>query len=108
MAPHKPEHTDARRDLYEFEYPVSKIIVAKQRCTLGNHYHKLKDEEFVLVAGEASVRLSGEDWREMKIMEPVKVEAGRAHTFELSDGAILIGFCSRPYDPTDDYPAPPW
>jgi quercetin dioxygenase-like cupin family protein len=106
MAPNKPIHSDSRRDLYEFEYPHSKIVVAKQRCTLGNHYHKLKDEEFVLVAGEAFVLLGGEDWRQMKIMEPVKVEAGRVHTFDLARDSILIGYSTKPYDPTDEYPVP--
>lgn len=106
MAPTRPVHSDSRRDLYEFEYPVSKIIVSKEGCVIGNHYHKLKDEEFLLVNGEGRYRLGGMDqWEDMKLMQSVKVEAGRMHTFELAPGSIMVCYCSGPHNESDVHTA---
>lgn len=99
----QPVSSDARRDLYEFEgYPVCKLIVAKEDCTLGEHYHKRKDEVFVLISGACDAKI-GEFHDYLAILERYEVPAGTFHSFILWKGAILLGFCTQPYDPTDDY-----
>lgn len=110
-----PTSSDERRDLYEIEFPSGesslKIVVAKKDCRLGNHYHKLKDEEFTLFAGTADMLIgasglhtwSGSEWLGMPLMQRIFVPRGTYHSFELSAGSILLGYCSKSYDPTDDY-----
>jgi hypothetical protein len=50
-------HEDDRRILTSIPYKEGeiKIIVAKKDCVLGNHYHKIKTEEFRLVDGVAEL-----------------------------------------------------
>jgi quercetin dioxygenase-like cupin family protein len=98
-----PTSSDSRRDLYEFEYPVSKLVIAKERCVLGRHFHKLKTELFILLSGTGRMRLGNADWTPLPPLSRIDVPPGLAHTFELAPGSILLGYCSKSYDPTDDY-----
>ena len=97
-------HKDNRRTLYEFEYPVTKILEIHEDCVLGNHYHKKRTEVFVLLKGSIVATLNGVD-QEMKPFEPLKVEPEVMHTFKAKEGSILLEFATRFYDPTDDYKA---
>ena len=95
------KHQDSRRTLYEFEYPITKLLVMHEDAEVGNHYHLKKDEEFMLVSGEGT--LNGKD---MMLFESHLIKAGTPHTFNLKKDSVLLGFCTRPYDPTDDYDSP--
>ena len=97
-----PANSDARRDLYEFEYPVCKLVVAKTHCVLGQHYHKKKDELFLLISGECFATIALNAFP-MARLEPLPVPACIPHTFALSPGSVLLCFCTAPYDPADDY-----
>jgi quercetin dioxygenase-like cupin family protein len=109
-----PASSDARRDLFEYAFPaaVTKVIVAKENCTLGKHYHKVKSEYFVLISGACSFFLNDSPTSihglmgDMRLMEGVWVDPGKPHYFHLKKGSILLGLCSKPYDQTDDYPVP--
>jgi len=93
-------HEDERRILED--WPEVKTITAKQTCILGNHYHKIKTEKFILISGSASLMVNTKIYS----MEKGKlyiIEPNQKHKFILTIGSVLIGLCSHAYDPTDDY-----
>ena len=99
-------HTDKRRTLTEFGiggvWKVCKVIKTYEACLLGEHYHKNKDESFMLVAGDGYITQGDK----VTVMQPFKeyfVQRGTLHAFDLSKDALLIGLCTKEFDPTDDY-----
>lgn len=98
-------HEDERRILEE--WPEGKLITAKKDCTLGNHYHKIKTEKFILVSGFASMSTwaSGRTGKtkQMVIGQLYTITPNTWHGFDLVAGSVLLGLCSHPYDPTDEY-----
>lgn len=105
---------DERRNLFEFgvgrEWKVCKILETKQGCWVGRHYHKLKDEMFVLLKGTGTFILKEEggygEERRIEVLEaPVSlfVPRGTYHAFRLHPGSILIGLATELYNPYDDY-----
>lgn len=97
-------HEDERRILED--WPEAKIITAKETCVLGDHHHKIKTEKFILVSGEASLQLKtniGAITKKMKKGIVYDIYPYTHHSFILTKGSILIGLCSHPFDPTDDY-----
>jgi quercetin dioxygenase-like cupin family protein len=94
-------HEDDRRILED--WPEAKIITAKQNCTLGNHYHKVKTEKFIMVSGIIFVSINGGSFFRMMKGELLTVHPGEKHTFDMSEDAVMIGICSHAYDPKDDY-----
>lgn len=93
-------HEDDRRILES--WPEAKIITTKQHCVLGNHLHKVKTEKFILSKGSATVVLDGQQ-ESMKIGKIITINPGVVHSFILKNDSVLIGLCSHPYDPSDDY-----
>lgn len=93
-------HEDDRRILED--WPEAKIITAKKDCVLGNHYHKIKTEKFILTSGAALMIL-----HKLKVLMKrgriYEIPPGQMHSFQLLEGSVLIGLCSHPFDPTDDY-----
>ena len=69
---------------------------------LGDHYHKVKTEIFILVSGYAILTINSHV-RVMEIGKLYPVLPGNRHTFDLTAGSVLIGLCSHEYDPEDDY-----
>lgn len=112
-------HEDDRRKLVDWsdglETKTCKVIVAKEDCTLGKHYHKLKTERFMLVHGEAEMERDTElmfgkmhsnfraQKHSMALHLPYVVVPNVVHTFYLKKGAVLIALIDRVYDPEDDY-----
>ncbi len=99
---------DERRCLTEWVSDATirslKSIVMKQDGTVGNHYHKLKDEIFFLLAGFARhVVIGSEEYSEIKSPYKWTVPRGTYHSFELTEGSILLSAASLPFDPGDDY-----
>jgi D-lyxose ketol-isomerase len=97
-------HEDNRRILED--WPEAKIITAKEDCTLGNHYHKIKTEKFILISGESLMiihTLYGNVKHKMKRGELYDMPPNTKHSFELKAGSVMIGLCSHAFDPTDDY-----
>lgn len=97
---------DERRKLSEFGegavWKVCKILEAKEECWVGNHYHKLKDEMFVLMEGTGTFVLEQQTSVEHAPFS-LFVPRGKYHAFKLSKGAVLIGLCTESHDPKDDY-----
>lgn len=97
-------HEDDRRTLEE--WPEAKVITAKKDCVLGGHYHKIKTEKFILLSGKAKLIINtmvGDVGKVMKAGKLYTIDPNIKHSFELKEGAVLIGMCSHPYDPTDEY-----
>jgi GDPmannose 4,6-dehydratase len=95
-----PSHSDERRNLYSF--PEAKLIEVKEDTVIGRHYHKIKEERFMLSKGEGRI-VRGDASEPMSIGHIYTVPPGTYHEFHLTKGSILIGLNSHPYDPTDDY-----
>lgn len=94
-------HEDDRRTLED--WPEAKIITAKMDdCILGDHYHKVKTEKFILVSGLGMIKLDGVK-DDLVQGQMITIEPGVRHSFCLHKGSVLIGLCSHVYDPTDDY-----
>lgn len=98
-------HSDDRRDLYS--WPEAKMIKVKRNTTIGKHYHKKKEELFILTSGVGLLywgKPNGpRDVIEMERGTIYTIPPNTYHEFHLLEGAILIGLNSNPYDPTDDY-----
>ncbi len=98
-------HEDEDRILEE--WPEAKIITAKQDCEVGNHYHKIKTEKFILIKGIGQYIIGDTGWRWFVPGQLILVQPYLTHTFKLNKGSVLLGICSHAYDPTDDYTNPP-
>lgn len=99
-------HEDDRRVLIEWvkDFPLRtcKVIILKEDATVGNHYHKKRDEIFFLLQGKGEVELDGK--REaLKLGDVVYAGRGTKHSFHLVSGSILLEAGSKPYDKKDDY-----
>lgn len=97
-------HEDDRRILED--WPEAKLITAKKECVLGDHYHKIKTEKFLLVQGDIKYRLITDNYDiedMLRYGQVLVVPPMVRHTFELSEGAQMIGLCSEVYNPNDDY-----
>lgn len=100
-------HEDERRILESF--PEAKIIKVKQDCVIGEHYHKIRTEQFVLVEGSCKLVISSVGGLKMKGIQKMKkgtlyiVPPNTYHEFHIAKDSVLIGINSHPYDATDDY-----
>ena len=97
-------HEDERRTLTSIPYKEGeiKIIVAKQDCELGNHYHKIKTEHFKLLMG-GGIAIINDKRVLMNRSEFLHIEPEMRHSFALKKDSILYCTCSHPYDKNDDY-----
>jgi hypothetical protein len=98
--------SDDRRNLYEFgegrDWKVSKVIEIKEDSVLGQHYHAIKWEAFMLVSGGGIIEID-QIPIEMEKFKEYMIEPLTMHTFNLSKGSILIGLCSELFNENDDY-----
>jgi hypothetical protein len=97
------KHEDNRRKLEDF--PEGKLITAKEDCVVGNHYHKIKTEMFVLSSGACMFRKTvlGRTFEmDLEIGELITCYPYEYHEFHLKKGSVLIGLCSHLYDPNDE------
>lgn len=99
-------HSDERRTLIDWgngkTWKTCKTIHVHKAMALGAHYHKLKDERFMLVSGSGTMTLDGKI-SDFNSGEVVDVPAGMKHSFTLGSGSVLIGLCTKEFDETDDY-----
>lgn len=100
-------HEDDRRILESF--PEAKVITIKKDCSIGNHFHKIKTEKFILLKGKCKLNLSTVEGIIMSTSLKMKkgtlytVPPNTWHEFVISKDSVLIGFNSHPYDKEDDY-----
>lgn len=100
------KHEDERRTIIEWangNFKVCKALIAKAGCSVGDHHHLRKDEEFLLLTGFASHVIIGEaQWRNVAAPITWRVPRGSYHRFDLAEGSILVGVATEEYDPADE------
>lgn len=107
---------DERRKLYEFgkgrEWKVAKYLVIEKDCKIGSHYHKNKDELFLVVAGEIDYKTEDVDpnrkygfaesgWAKSHAV--IYVPRNTYHVFDCKAGTVIIGLATELHDDSDDY-----
>lgn len=97
---------DRRRRLSEFgegkTWRIAKCLEIKENCIIGNHYHKLKDELFLVISGEVTYTLNGEEGSAGP-GDLIDVPAGVHHAFICPPGAVLVCLATQLHDPKDDH-----
>lgn len=98
---------DDRRTLIEWianePFCVSKAVIAKSTKAIGDHFHRHKNEKFLLLTGKARKVILGDViQRNMKAPHVFDVPKGMYHLFELEPGSILLGVADKPHDPDDE------
>lgn len=102
----KKVHEDNRRSIFEFgaygNWKVCKYLEIKEDCIIGDHYHRGKDECFLLSKGEANIILGSET---SKVVAPMVINVSRNtyHLFDIRKGSILICLASEEHTPNDDH-----
>ncbi len=104
-------HEDDRRLLIDYaagDFKAAKYLKTKACCTVGDHYHRRKDESFLLVEGRASRILIG-DSLQFNVNAPAEfyVPRGTYHAFDLDAGAVLLGTATAVFDPSDEVKGKP-
>lgn len=102
------KHEDERRILVDYPFPDGiksiKLVTAKDGCLVGNHWHKEKDEYFILLKGSGVAVTNLWDSKEMVVGEIISCPRGTPHTFKLVEGSQLLGLATELFDETDEYP----
>jgi len=99
-------HEDNRRILFDWatgDFKSIKTVYIKEPINIGDHYHKNKDEHFMLVCGKF-LELQLEEGTLYNLEAPyiVKVERGTYHRFICEPGSILICGATETFDKNDE------
>ncbi len=104
-------HEDDRRKLIEWangDFKVAKALIAKSDCIVGDHYHREKDEKFLLLSGVANRVIIGDgSWDAVKAPAQFIVYRGSYHLFDLAEGSVLLGVATAEFDPGDEIKGKP-
>lgn len=108
-------HQDARRTIQEQEFPHGSLSVqlidVKQRVPLGNHFHRRRQELFVLLRGSGRVCHGPVDdqgqlgpvehRRGLTAGAVVQMPAGVAHAFLLEPGSQVLCYSDGLFEEGD-------
>lgn len=105
-------HEDARRVVIDWangSFKSAKAVVVKDsRVPIGCHYHRNKDERFMLLQGFADrVIIGGQRWEGVASPCVWDVPRGSYHEFHLQAGSILLGVASEEFDEADEIKVEP-
>lgn len=96
-------HEDDRRKLIEWSGgKVSKALIAKSECIVGDHHHRNKEERFLLLTGSAILAIGETAPYLENAPYEFTVPPNTYHRFLLKQGSILLGVCSEEFDPNDE------
>ena len=106
-------HEDERRILIEYikDIPMkrSKVLIVKQKCVLGKHYHNNNDSVFYVLKGKGICTLKSAHSVTARVTREwlfegdcIFVPRGVIHRFELFPDTILLESASEPFDPNDE------
>lgn len=99
-------HEDERRKIIDWAnglFRSTKALIAKAGCIVGDHYHRNKDERFLLLSGRASyVVIGNETWGNIEPPYVWDVPRGSYHRFELDEGSVLLGVGTEEFDEADE------
>jgi mannose-6-phosphate isomerase-like protein (cupin superfamily) len=104
-------HNDSRRTLYEWAqgtFRCAKALIIKAPCSVGDHYHRHKDESFLLLSGHANEIVVGNETH-LNVSAPYAfhVPRGTYHRFDLQAGSVLLGTATAEFDPEDEVQGKP-
>jgi hypothetical protein len=99
-------HEDDRRILFDWatgDFKSAKAVIVKKSIAIGDHYHKNKEEEFLLLQGMFIELIIGQE-KQYNIPGPYKVNIPRGvyHKFVCSEGSILLGVATELFDVNDE------
>jgi mannose-6-phosphate isomerase-like protein (cupin superfamily) len=93
---------DGRRKLSEFgnggNWKVCKVVEMKETAIIGDHYHKNKDEMFLLIDGGGTFTV-GDKTQTVSAPFSVFIPRHTYHSFRLYRGSVLLGLASEEHDP---------
>ncbi len=104
-------HIDVRRVIFECNLPTASIqqFLINQAIPLGNHFHKKKQEIFLITEGSGKFAYlpltpEGEPQGEQLTIEiekglVIQIQPFTAHAFRLEAGSTMVCFSSEPFDP---------
>lgn len=103
---------DERRKLYEFgkgkEWKVGKLLETKEWGVIGKHYHKNKDECFLVVKGTMEAIL--QDMNEFRVWNVICnapdfifIPRNIYHEFICESGTVIVGLATELHDDNDDH-----
>lgn len=100
------KHEDERRVLFDWaqgEFKSAKAVIVKNGIAIGDHYHKNKDEAFLLLTGSFIELIIGES-KQFNIAAPysVRIPRGVYHKFVCAEGSILLGVATELFDENDE------
>ncbi|MBI4136943.1 hypothetical protein HY469_02670 [Candidatus Roizmanbacteria bacterium] len=100
-------HEDSRRVLIEWvkntAFKTAKAVIAKANCIVGDHHHNKKDETFLLLIGNAKRVIIGDrEETDVQALRKWEVPKRTYHLFELDEGSILLGVCTKRFDIKDE------
>lgn len=82
----------------------AKAIIAKSEEPIGKHYHKKKNEIFLLLKGKAKKAVIGKtEQKNVKAPHLWICPKGTYHSFQLKKKSILLGVADKPFDSEDEY-----
>lgn len=100
------KHEDERRTIIDWangDFKSCKVLIAKGGCSVGDHHHLHKDEQFLLLAGHATyVVIGNKEWRDVPAPCVWEVLRRNYHRFDLAEGSVLVGVATAAYDPADE------
>jgi mannose-6-phosphate isomerase-like protein (cupin superfamily) len=87
----------------DLPFRSAKAAIVKSQQAIGGHYHRKKDEVFLLLSGRAVKVVLGNDVS-MNVNAPFRwaVPAGVWHEFTLEPESVLLGVATQPFDPEDE------
>lgn len=99
-------HEDNRRIIYDWangNFKSLKTVYVKEPINIGDHFHKNKDEHFMLVSGEfLELQLNDDTLFNIKAPYIVEVLRNTYHRFICSPGSILVCGATELFDVNDE------
>lgn len=99
-------HEDDRRIIYDWAtglFKSCKAVIVKNTIPIGDHYHKNKTEEFLLLVGRfLELEVGKSILYNVDAPHKVVVPPGTYHRFICSPGSILLGTATELFDETDE------
>lgn len=102
------EDFNSRRRLVDWDVNLFcksvKLLTIAEYSTVGGHFHKEKDELFILITGLIDELVMGEEVK-LNVVAPAAwlVKRGTYHKFYCKSSASLICLATETFDTNDDY-----
>ena len=99
---------DERRELFDWDinFPCNsiKLLYLNPGFTVGNHYHKEKDELFVLISGSIDkLQVGNKTISNVKSPAAWLVKKDIYHSYKSSNSYTLMCLASKTFDQHDDF-----